>query len=260
VTDTVTVSDGTAIGVAVHGDETAAPLLLLHSLGCDHHMWDHQLGVFSRSHRVVAVDIRGHGTSGAPHGDYTLERLGQDVVDVADTLGIDRFDYCGLSIGGLIGQWLGLHAAARLRSLTLCNTAAKISEVERWNERIDVARTTGMAALVDAVIDRWFTPEFADAHPDDIEQFRSQLLATDPQGYAGCCAAIRGADLRGDVHGIVTRTLLVAGTRDIATPPELTDHLHAQIEGSHVVSLEAGHLSNVEQPDAFTDALTHFLA
>ncbi len=182
------------------------------------------------------------------------------MIDVADALGIDRFDYCGLSIGGLIGQWLGLHAAARLRSLTLCNTGAKISDVERWNERIDVARTTGMAALVDAVIDRWFTPEFADAHPEDIEGFRSQLLATDPLGYAGCCAAIRGADLRDDVHGIVTRTLLVAGTRDIATPPELTDDLHAQIEGSHVVSLEAGHLSNVEQPDAFTDALTRFLA
>ena len=260
MTDAVTVSDGTLIAVAVHGDEAAPPLLLVHSLGCDHHMWDHQIGVFSQTHRVVGVDIRGHGASDAPAGDYTLERLGRDVMDVADALDIESFDYCGLSVGGLIGQWLGLHVGTRLRSLTLCNTGAKISEVERWNERIDTARAQGMAALVDAVIDRWFTPEFGEAHPEEIERFRSQLLATDPAGYAGCCAAIRGADLRDDVHGIATRTLLVAGTRDIATPPELTEDLRAQIKDSQVISLEAGHLSNVEQPDAFTDAVTRFLA
>ena len=258
MTDAIVVTDKVRIAYDDRGQ--GSPLMLVHSLGCDHHMWDHQLGVLSAARRVVAIDLRGHGESDASAGDYTLERLGRDVVDVADDLGIERFDYCGLSIGGLIGQWLGLHAGGRVRTLTLCNTGAKISEVERWNERIEVARTQGMGPLVDAVIERWFTEEFVDEHPEEIERFRTQLLETDPEGYAGCCAAIRGADLRDEIHTIGARTLLVAGTRDIATPPELAEFLHSQIEDSSLVTLEAGHLSNVEQPDAFTDAITRFLA
>ncbi len=259
MTQSIAVTDGANIAFEALGHDGAPPLVLVHSLGCDHSMWDHQLGELARTHRVVALDIRGHGKSDAPDADYTLDRLGRDVVDVIDELGIDTFDYCGLSVGGLIGQWLGLNVASRLRSLTLCNTGAKISEIERWNERIEVARSQGMAPLVDAVIDRWFTSEFVDAQPQDVEQFRFGLVETDPRGYAGCCAAIRDADLRDDVHAITTRTLLIAGTRDIATPPELSVFLNTQIEGSCLTLLEAGHLSNVEQPQAFTEALTQFL-
>jgi 3-oxoadipate enol-lactonase len=259
VTDSIVSSDGARIAFDLLGDSDAMPIVLVHSLGCDHQMWDHQLGELARTHRVVALDLRGHGKSDAPDADYTLDRLGNDVIEVADGLGIDSFDYCGLSVGGLIGLWLGLNAGARVRSLTLCNTGAKISEIERWNERIEVARTRGMEPLVDAVIDRWFTPEFVDDQPQVVEQYRFRLLETDPKGYAGCCAAIRGADLRHDVHAIATRTLIVAGTRDVATPPELSELLANQITGSTLTLLEAGHLSNLEQPEAFTDALTHFL-
>ena len=260
MTQSIVVSDGTRIAFDVLGDGGAPPIVLVHSLGCTHHMWDHQLGELARSHRVVAMDVRGHGHSDAPDADYTLDRLGTDVIDVVEGLGIQSFDYCGLSIGGLVGLWLGLNAANRLRSLTLCNTGAKISETERWNERIDVARTQGMEPLVDAVIDRWFSSDFVEAKPQEIEQFRFGLLDTDPLGYAGCCAAIRGADLRDDVHAISTRTLIIAGARDIATPPELSELLKSQIKESSLALLEAGHLSNVEQPQAFTDTLTHFLA
>ena len=260
MTESLAVSDGTQIAFDVRGDESAPPLVLVHSLGCDHHMWDHQAGTLSQTHRVVALDIRGHGASDAPRGEYTLERLARDVVDVADGLDIEAFDYCGLSVGGLVGLWLGLHTGSRLRSLTLCNTGAKIGEAERWNERIEVAGTAGMPALVDGVIERWFTSDFADVHPEEIERARSQLLVTDPGGYAGCCAAIRDADLREDVHTITTRALVVAGTRDVATPVELSDFLHSQITRSTLTLLEAGHLSNVEQPDAFTAAITEFLS
>ena len=167
MTDSLAVSDGAQIAFDLTGDASAPPLVLVHSLGCDHHMWDHQVGTLSQTHRVVALDIRGHGASDSPLGDYTLERLGRDVVDVVDGLGVQAFDYCGLSVGGLIGLWLGLHTGGRLRSLTLCNTGAKISDVERWNERIDVAGTAGMPALVDGVIERWFTSEYADTHPEE---------------------------------------------------------------------------------------------
>jgi 3-oxoadipate enol-lactonase len=259
VTRSIAVSDGTQIAFDTLGEEDAPPIVLLHSLGCTHHMWDHQLGQLARARRVVAIDLRGHGDSDAPDEDYTLERLGTDVIDVVDGLGIDGFDYCGLSIGGLIGLWLGLNAAGRLRSLTICNSGAKISEIERWNERIEIARSQGMEPLVDAVIDRWFTTEYLDAKPQEVEQLRFGLLETDPRGYAGCCAAIRGADLREDVHTITTRTLMIAGTGDIATPPDLSAFLHEQIKGSAITLLEAGHLSNVEQPQAFTDALLQFL-
>ena len=260
MTGSLAVSDGVQIAFDVRGDESAPPLVLVHSLGCDHHMWDHQAGPLSQTHRVVALDIRGHGASDAPRGEYTLERLGRDVVDVVDGLGIEAFDYCGLSVGGLVGLWLGLHTGSRLRSLTLCNTGAKISEAERWNDRIEVAGTAGMPALVEGVIERWFTSEYADAHPEEIERARAQLLVTDPGGYAGCCAAIRDADLRQEVHAITTRALIVAGTRDVATPVELSDFLHAQLTRSTLTLLEAGHLSNVEQPDAFTAAITQFLS
>jgi 3-oxoadipate enol-lactonase len=242
------------------GSRDAPPLILVHSLGCDRRMWEPQIQPLSKKFRVIAVDIRGHGRSDVPAGDYTLEQLGRDVVDIADALSLDTFHYCGLSIGGLIGQWLGLNAGTRLRSLTLCNTGAKISEVERWNERIDIARTQGMPALVDAVIDRWFTPAFIAAHPDAIERARRWLLATDAGGYAGCCAAIRGADLRDEVGAITTRTLVIGGTGDVATPPEQSAFLHAQIKGSDLKLLDAGHLSNVEQRDEFTEALLGFLA
>ena len=223
-------------------------------------MWDHQVGTLSQTHLVVALDIRGHGASDAPRGDYTLERLGRDVVDVVD--GARRR---GVRLLRAVHRWAHRPVArtspgGRLRSLTLCNTGAKISDVERWNERIELAGAAGMSALVDAVIERWFTPEYVDAHPEEIERARAQLLVTDPGGYAGCCAAIRDADLRDDVHAITTRTLVVAGTRDVATPVELSDFLHAQIKDSALALLEAGHLSNVEQPDAFTAAITEFLS
>jgi 3-oxoadipate enol-lactonase len=248
-----------ALGHDDIGGRDAPPVILVHSLGCDRRMWRAQVDALSSSFRVIAVDIRGHGRSAVPDGDYRLEQLGRDVIEVADLLTLDTFHYCGLSIGGLIGQWLGLNAAARLRSLTLCNTGAKISELERWNERIEVARTQGMAALVDAVIERWFTPAFIASHPDDIARARTWLLETDAEGYAGCCAAIRGADLRDEVRAITARTLVVGGTGDVATPPEQSEYLHEQIAGSELRLLAAGHLSNIEQEAEFTEALLGFL-
>jgi 3-oxoadipate enol-lactonase len=241
------------------GDRDAPAVILVHSLGCDQRMWQAQVDALSPSFRMIAVDIRGHGRSEVPDGDYTLEQLGRDIVDVAGALSLETFHYCGLSIGGLIGQWLGLNASAHLRSLTLCNTGAKISEEERWNERIEVARTQGMPALVDAVIERWFTPAFIASHPDDIERARAWLLETDGGGYAGCCAAIRGADLREEVRAITTRTLVIGGTGDVATPPEQSEFLHEQIAASELTLLDAGHLSNIEQEAEFTEALLSFL-
>jgi 3-oxoadipate enol-lactonase len=181
------------------------------------------------------------------------------VLAVAAAEELDRFHYCGLSVGGITGQFLGVHHPERLLSLTLSNTAAKIGAPELWAERIDIARSQGMGALVDAVIARWFSPDFPERRPDKFSEARATLLATDPAGYAGVSAALRDADLRDLVGSITAPTLVIGGTQDQATPVEQARWLHDKIAGSRIVELNAAHLSNLDRDAEFTAALDQFL-
>lgn len=224
-------------------------------------MWAPQMAAFSTRFRVLRYDSRGHGKSDAPSGGYSIDRLGRDVIELLDALKIDVVDFCGLSLGGMIGQWLGIREGDRLRRLVLANTSGRMAPASAWDARIASVMHTGMAPLAKASVDRWFTPGFSAATPESVAPIRDMLLATSPQGYAGCCAAIRDMDMRRTARLIATPALVIGGTLDPATPPSHSEALANCIAGSQLVMLDAAHLSNVEQPAQFSAAvLTHLTA
>jgi 3-oxoadipate enol-lactonase len=246
--------DGCHIHHRFDGPVGAPVVMLSHSLGANMAMWDPQMEVLTSRYRVLRYDLRGHGSSDVPIGAYSLDRLGRDVIELLDSLSIERVHFCGLSLGGMIGQWLGVRAPARLTSLTLANTSAYMGPPSGWDDRIVAVRASGVAAIRDAVLVRWFTPDFT-----DTAIVGAMIEATDPQGYAGCCAAIRDMDLRRMGGLITTPTLIIGGLRDPATPPDHAMALHAEIKGSQLVLLDSAHLSNIECARGFNTALLDFL-
>lgn len=255
----VTAGDGCTIAWRIDGPAGAPLLLLSNSLGTAMAMWEPQMAAFTATRRVLRYDSRGHGGSGAPVGAYSIDRLGRDVVELLDALEIPQADFCGLSMGGMVGQWLGWRAPERIGKLVLANTSAYMGPPEAWDTRIRTVSEQGMAGMAEPVIQRWFRPSFVDLAPDSIAPVRSMLLATQAHGYAGCCAAIRDMDQRRVLGLIVPPTLVIAGTEDPATPMEHSEHLVAGIGGAQLQRLAAAHLSNVEQPAAFIEAVLQFL-
>jgi 3-oxoadipate enol-lactonase len=193
-----------------------------------------------------------------PAGDYSIERLGRDLLAVIDATGVPRVDLCGVSIGGLTALWVALHAPDRVRRIILANTAARIGDLEMWSARIKSVRTDGMATLADATMVRWFTPRFRASRPEVVARFHSTIERTAVDGYAGCCAALRDADLRSLTAQVACPTMVVTGRHDPATPPEQGEWLARQIRGAELVEFDAAHLSNVEQSDAFNAAVLRF--
>jgi len=238
---------------------SAGPVLVFcNSLGTDFSMWDAQVASLGRHFRILRYDTRGQGQSSVT-ADSTIAQLGRDVVDLLDTLKLERVHFCGLSMGGMIGIWLGVNAPQRLHRLILCNTAARIGSAEMWNARIATVRKDGMKPVAAAVIERWFTAEFRAAFPERVAKAQTMLESAPPAGYAACCAAIRDMDQRDTVGQIKTPTLIIYGAQDRVTPPGDAEFLNERIQGSVKVELNAAHLSNVEQPDAFTDEVSSFL-
>jgi 3-oxoadipate enol-lactonase len=242
------------------GPRGAPVLVLCNSLGCSLEMWDPQMPAFAERFRVLRYDTRGHGRSPVPPGPYSIGDLGKDLLGLLDANGIERARFCGLSMGGMTGMWLGCHAAERFEKLALCNTSAHLGPKDVWDQRIATVETEGMRGVVEGVIARWFTPEFRARDPQAVERVRRMLLETPPAGYAACCAAIRDQDQREAVCAIRAPTLLVAGARDPATPPEHSHAIAAKIPGARVVELDAAHLSNIEAGDRFTATVLEFLA
>ena len=238
---------------------SAGPVLVFcNSLGTDFSMWDAQVASLGRHFRILRYDTRGQGQSSVT-ADSTIAQLGRDVVDLLDTLKLERVHFCGLSMGGMIGIWLGVNAPQRLHRLILCNTAARIGSAEMWNARIAAVRKDGMKPVAAAVMERWFTAEFRAASPERVAKAQAMLENAPPAGYAACCAAIRDMDQRDTVGQIKTPTLIIYGAQDRVTPPGDAEFLNERIQGSVKVELNAAHLSNVEQPDAFTDEVSSFL-
>lgn len=244
------------------GPHGAPVLVLSNSLGTDLGMWDTQIPAFAEHFQVLRYDTRGHGQSLVSEGPYSIEQLGHDVLALLDALHIDKAHFCGLSMGGLIGQWLGINAGSRLRSLVVCNTAAKIGEPAVWNPRIETVLREGQTAMValrDASIARWFTPEYAQANPDQAKRITDMLAATSPQGYAANCAAVRDADFRDQLGAIDVPTLVIAGTEDAVTPPSGGHFIQARVPGAQYAEFYAAHLSNVQAGDAFSQRVLEFL-
>ena len=242
------------------GGAAGAPVLVLsNSLGTNFSMWDPQTPALTKQFRVLQYDTRGHGQSSVTPGPYSVELLGGDVLGLLDFLRLDRVHFCGLSLGGLTGMWLGVHAAGRLSKLVLCNTAAKIGTLETWNARIESVRRGGMQAIASAAIERWFTPEFRAAAPDAVATAQRMTEDTPPEGYAGCCAAVRDFDFREIVAAIRVPALVISGARDPATPPADGRFLAQRIAGAQFAELPTSHLSNSEAPAQFTSTLIRFL-
>jgi 3-oxoadipate enol-lactonase len=252
--------DGGVLHYRIEGDPKAPPLVMSNSLGTALAMWDWQIDELKKRFRVIRYDQRGHGGSTATPGFYTMEQLGRDVIALLDALGIESAHWCGLSMGGMTGMWLGAKAHRRFKRLVLSNTSA-LMPAGVWQERIDKALSKeGMTALEQSIVERWFTAEFRAQNPAAVAKVRAMILATPGQGYAGCCGAIRDMDHRALLREIPLPTLVIVGSRDPATPPAAGQLVHESIAGSKLVTLDAAHLSNIEQSARFTQAVVDFLA
>jgi 3-oxoadipate enol-lactonase len=251
-------TDGCAIAFRSDGAEGAPALLLSNALGLDVEMWTPQMPSLASHFRVIRYDTRGHGRSDVPRNEYTVEQLGRDAVAVLDAAGVARAHVCGLSLGGITAMWMGVNAPSRVQSLVLAATAARIGSVDAWNTRINHVRTGGTESIADAVIARWFTDEFRQTQPSVVASYRRMLTSTPRDGYIGCCAALRSGDLRDVIQRIALPTLVVAGAVDPATPPADGDAIRRSVPGATMVTLSASHLVNVEQAEAFNQAVLDF--
>jgi 3-oxoadipate enol-lactonase len=241
------------------GPEQAPVLVFSNSLGTTHRMWDGQMNSFAQHFRVLRYDTRGHGESSATPGPYTIEQLGCDLIRMLDALGLPRVYFCGLSMGGMTGMFLGSRAPQRFHKLVLCNTAAKIGTSETWNSRIETVQKGGMKAVASAVIERWFTPEYRRSHPAETAAALQMLEQTNPEGYIANCAAVRDFDQRRTLGEIKVPALIVSGTHDPVTPPAEGQFLTKQIPAAEYTELGASHLSNIEARDEFNRQVLKFL-
>ena len=252
--------NGADVHFALTGRDADPVIVLSNSLGTNFSMWDPQVPELEKQFRVLRSDTRGEGLTSATPGPYTIEQLARDVLGLMDVLRIERAYFCGLSMGGMIGMWLGLNAPNRFDKLVLCNTAPKIGTPETWQARIDAIRRGGMAAVAESVCERWFTPAFRARSPEVVAPIRTMIESMPPKGYIANCEAVRDFDVREQIAQIRTPTLVISGTHDPATPPRDGQFIAERIAGARYVELDTSHLSNIAAPAEFTAALTDFLA
>ncbi len=244
----------------IDGPETKPVLVLSSSLGTTWELWDAQLGELTRHFRILRYDHPGHGRSETPAGPITVEALAGGVVELLDRLELERVSFCGLSLGGMVGMALALEAPERVDRLVLCCTAAYLGPPQDWHERARLVRTAGTAAIAERVLERWFTERLRNEHPALVARFREMLEATPPEGYAACCEAIASWDARTSLDTIHAPTLVIAGSEDVATPPEDAAFLAESVPAAELAVLpDAAHLANVAQPELFNRALLDHL-
>jgi len=256
-------ANGITMNYTLDGPASAPVVTLSHSLAADASMWDPQMPALTARYRVLRYDTRGHGGTDAPAEAYTLGQLADDARALLTALGINRTHWIGLSMGGMIGQTMALAAPGLFASLSLCDTSSRVPAEAKplWDERIKTAQTQGMEPLVETTIGRWFTAPFVTGRKDVVDRVRAMIRATKPAGYAGCCHAISALDLTDQIAAIKVPTLIVVGEEDQGTPVAASRVMNEKIAGSELVVLKsASHLSNLEQPEEFTRALTTFLS
>ena len=242
------------------GKDDRPVLVFSHSLGCDHSMWDAQAASLAPHFLVLRYDTRGHGATDAPAGDYTIDLLAADALALLDALDVDRFAWCGLSLGGMIGQRIAAKSPERVTHLILANTSPRMAEPSLMEARRRSVLEGGMSAVAGGALERFFTPESLAANSDSVCAIHRVLLATNPTGYAGCCGAIRDMDSLPLLGSIRCPTLVISGERDPSTPwSGHGEALAREINGAQVEHLPTAHLSNLERPRSFTAALFRFL-
>ena len=248
----------------IHYDLTGRPgqdvLVLINSLGSDLHMWDKVLSLLEAHYRVLRYDVRGHGLSGASSGPLTISDLGEDLLFLTNQLGIEPVHLCGISLGGLIAMWAGIHAAERVNRIVLANTAARIGTPEAWEQRRNSVLNSGLAPLVETAPGRWFTQAYQEQHPAEMQLIREMVARTDAASYAACCGVLRDTDLRAGIGAIEAPCLIIAGTYDAATPPSHGRALQAGLRSSRYLQIDCSHLSAWEGSEQFSQAAHSFLS
>ena len=247
------------IHYALSGNEHSPALILSNSLGTNFSMWDAQIAAFEKQFHVLRYDKRGHGESSVPPSPYSVSELTGDIVALADFLHIDRFHFCGLSIGGMIGMTLALQSPERLQKLVVCSSAAKIGTRESWNTRIEMVRTQGMKEIARTTPQRWFTPAFIAKSPEVVAAIVRVVESMNPEGYIGGCCAVRDFDAQTRVSQIRVPTLVISATQDPAAPPSAGHFLTEHIPGSRYAELNASHIANIEDAPSFTAEVLDFL-
>jgi 3-oxoadipate enol-lactonase len=258
-----TKTNGIDTNYELHGKEGAPWLVLSHSLACSVRMWDPQIAALKDGYRILAYDTRGHGSSEAPKGPYTLEMLADDLKALLDALGVKDPHYCGLSMGGMIGQTFALKYPGVFRTLMLADTTSRYPAEAwpLWQQRIAVAEEKGMQPLLQATLERWFTEDFRKSHPEPVAAIAKLVASTPVAGYAGCCHAIPKINVTDRLKEIKAPILVICGDKDPGTPPAMAEEIHRNAPGSKLVMIpNAAHLSNLENPAAFTKAMQEFMA
>ena len=257
-----TTVNGIEVNYEIHGKEGAPWLVLSHSLACSVRMWDPQIAALKDSYRILAYDTRGHGASEAPKGAYTLELLADDLFFLLKELKITTAHYCGLSMGGMIGQTFALKYPGVFKTLTLADTTSRYpaEAAPVWADRVKTAEAQGMEPLAQPTLERWFTEPFRKANPAVVDGIRKLILATPVAGYAGCCHALPKINVTARLKEIKCPILVIVGADDPGTPPAMAREIHDNAPGSKFVILPAAaHLANLEQPEGFTKALRSFI-
>jgi len=252
-------ADGCLLNVSVEGRDGGPTLMLSNSLGSTMQMWEPQMKALTQLFRVIRYDRRGHGKSNVPAGPYSLERFGRDVLAILDDLNIAKTHWCGLSMGGMVGQWLGANASDRFGKIVLANTTCHFPDPTRWNDRVKAVKQGGIAAVADAVMAGWLTADFREREPQIAANMKAMMLTTPVEGYIACCEALSTLDQRELLPDIKSPTLVIAGRHDMSTTVADGEFMRSRIPGASMTILDAAHISNVEQPHAFTDALVGFL-
>lgn len=253
-------SNDAQINYQTFGDASKPALVFSNSLGTKYRMWQPQIAHFQQDYYVICYDTRGHGGSEAPQGPYSLEQLGQDVVNLLDHLDIAKAAFCGISMGGLTGQWLAIHKPERFSQVIVCNTAAKIGQEQAWQDRAVLVREQGLAPIAATAASRWFTDPFIQSNPAVVAELSNDLGAGSPEGYASCCEALAKADVREQLSSIQIPVLIIAGQQDPVTTVADGQFMQQRIANSRLFEINASHISNIEQPEAFNQAVQTFLA
>lgn len=248
-----------AFNVVVEGRRNAPVLMFSNSLGTTLEMWSAQAQALGEHFAILRYDTRGHGGSVVTPGPYRMAELADDVISIIDVLELPQVSFCGLSMGGMIGLWLGMHAPSRISRLVIANSAPQIAPAQLWNDRISTVRQNGMSAIADGVAQRWFSADFIRREPDTVDAIKRMIVDTPLEGYVSCCAAVRDFDVRDGMGKIALPVMVIAGDADPATPPQLTQQISQAITASRFESLPAAHLSNIECRDAFNRVLADFL-
>ena len=252
-------SNDAEINYQTFGDANKPAIIFSNSLGTKYSMWQPQIDALQNDFFVICYDTRGHGASSAPQGPYTIEQLGQDVSNLLDHLNVKKASFCGISMGGLTGQWLAIHKPEYFNHVIVCNTAAKVGQEQAWNERAALVREQGLQPIAATAASRWFTERFIQSQAAIVESLSNDLAAGSAEGYASCCEALAKADLREELKNIKVPVLVIAGQQDPVTTVVNGQFMVDRIPNSQLFEINASHISNIECPNEFTQAIRNVI-